>query len=335
MKKKLSAFTLAEVLIALAIVGIVAALTIPTIMVNLQARKYRVALTKGINSLARAATANYGTEGYDFSGTNGYYGEQDNPIAAFNLAGGVGDGFDVFGFNSMIDPSCEVYSDLSPLTPSLFNIWISNLNLKAQQEVRNYAVTPSDLNLNCASRPTFTTVQITEAGMPELSATIKPDFNAREYWTSSIIQGSGGIFPMCEGRSLANGGINQGRMFMLEDGMVFTYDPAQAYCLETNPCYGYLDINGPEGPNRLISCSEGQDSFITTYGKNALPGMLRGACTVKAKDATDIFPILFYNNNVKPASWAAKSFLYQLSSNQISGNVEENNNESISVVSEP
>ena len=106
-------------------------------------------------------------------------------------------------------------------------------------------------------------------------------------------------------------------MFMLEDGSVFTYDPAQAYCFESNPCYGYIDVNGPEGPNRVISCSNGVDSYITSYSKNALAGTLQGDCTVDYKDMTDIYPVLFFNQVVKPASWAAKSVYYQLKSNQI------------------
>ena len=274
--KKVFAFTLAEVLIALAVVGIVAALSIPTFMANMTAKKYRVALEKGISTLARAATANYGQEGYDFSGTNGYFGNENTPIAVYSTPGGANDGHEIFGFNSNGDPNAETYSDVYPYTPSLFNLWKSNLSLKASQEVHNYAVVPADTTLKCASRPTYTTVQLKVPGAGDVSATIKPDFKSREYWTLSIVQGSGSIFPMCEGRSLAQGGINQGRMFQLEDGMVFTYDPAQAYCLKTNPCYGYLDVNGPQGPNRMVACSEGEDSFITSYSKNALPGMMMG-----------------------------------------------------------
>ncbi len=322
--KKVFAFTLAEVLIALAVVGIVAALSIPTFMANMTAKKYRVALEKGISTLARAATANYGLEGYDFSGTNGYFGNENTPIAVYSTPGGANDGHEIFGFNPNGDPNAETYSDVYPYTPSLFNLWKSNLSLKASQEVHNYAVVPADTTLKCASRPTYTTVQLKVPGAGDVSATIKPDFKSREYWTLSIVQGSGSIFPMCEGRSLAQGGINQGRMFQLEDGMVFTYDPAQAYCLKTNPCYGYLDVNGPQGPNRMVACSEGEDSFITSYSKNALPGMMMGNCTVKSSDVADIYPILFYDNVVKPASWAAKSVLYSLSSNQVSGSGDPN-----------
>lgn len=324
--KKVLAFTLAEVLIALVIVGVVAALSVPTLMVGIKAREYRVAFTKGINTLARAATANYGLEGYDFSGTNGYYGTQNNPVALYSTPGGAEDGYAVIGFDTPSKIKAGPYSDLYPYTTSLFHIWKDNLNLKSSKEVSNYAVQPADITLNCASRPSYTTVQLKIPGAPEVtSATIKPDFKSREYWTDSIVQGSGNIFPLCDGRTVANGGINQGRMFMLDDGVVFTYDPAQAYCLETNPCYGYIDVNGPKGPNRVIACSEGEDSFITTYSKNALPGMLLGSCTVKDGDVTDIYPVLFYNNTVKPASWAAKSVLHSLASNQVSASGEPDN----------
>lgn len=316
MKKKY-AFTLAEVLIAMTIVGIVSALVIPTFIANSTGKQRRIEFLKGLNSLSRAATANYGTNGYDFAGTNGYYGTADAPTATYNVPGGAADG-PVIGFNTSSVPGNDTFSDLHPDTPSLFHLWLNNLNLKSSNEVTNYAVVPADISLNCASRANVTSVQLKIDGAANITdAEIKPDFKSRAYWTSSIIQGSGSLAPLCEGRTIEEGGFNQGRMFMLEDGMVFTYDPAQAYCLESNPCYGYIDVNGPEGPNRVISCSEGEDSYITTYGKNALPGMLLADCTVKTSDITDIYPVLFYNNVVKPASWAAKSVVFSASSNQI------------------
>lgn len=116
--KKVLAFTLAEVLIALAIVGIVAAVVIPTLMVNMQARKYKVALDKGLSTLAKAATANFGLEGYDFSGTNGYYGEINNPIATYST-GGTDDGYDIIGFNTLPRNDINPYSDLYSYTDML------------------------------------------------------------------------------------------------------------------------------------------------------------------------------------------------------------------------
>lgn len=318
MKKK-HAFTMAEVLIAMTIIGIVSALIIPVFLANSTGKQRRISFIKGLNSLSRAATANYGTDGYDFSGTNGYYGTVEAPVETYNVPGGAADG-PIIGFNTQSIPGNNTFSDLHPDTPSLFHLWINNLNLKSSSELTNYAVSPADITLNCASRNHVSSVQVKIDGLLEMpDVEIKSELGSRAYWNLNIMQGSGSIAPLCEGRTLEDGGFNQGRMFMLEDGMVFTYDPAQAYCFESNPCYGYIDINGPEGPNRVISCSEGEDSFITTYGRNAVPGMLFADCTVNTSDISDIYPVLFYNNVVKPASWAAKSVFNLAVSNQITG----------------
>ncbi len=52
--KKLAAFTLAEVLITLAIIGVVAALTIPTVITNYQKKMYVTQLKKSYNNLTNA-----------------------------------------------------------------------------------------------------------------------------------------------------------------------------------------------------------------------------------------------------------------------------------------
>lgn len=324
------AFTLAEVLIALAIIGVVAAMTIPTFMANTAGAQFRTGFKKGITVLTQAASANYATEGYDFSGTNGYYGADGTPSAAYAAAGGATDGA-VIGFNTSSISGDETYSDLHGDTPSLFHLFQNNLNMKNSNELANYAVMPADAMLNCTGQTTgsatvpgastATTINNAVAHLnarPMISGLSDPA-DATE---NQNIQGSGGLVDLCGGRSLDDGGINQGRMFQLEDGMVFTYDPAQAYCSESNPCYGYIDVNGPTGPNRVIACSQATEGstnnnfWIPTYGRNADPGNLLVDCTVESKDITDIYPVLFYGSAVKPASVAAKSVLYSKKTNQ-------------------
>jgi len=51
-------FTLAEVLITLAIIGVVAALTIPSIIVNNQSLEFRTGLKKAVSTLNQAITMN-------------------------------------------------------------------------------------------------------------------------------------------------------------------------------------------------------------------------------------------------------------------------------------
>jgi prepilin-type N-terminal cleavage/methylation domain-containing protein len=56
-------FTLAEVLITLVIIGVIAAMTVPTLMNNTNAQEFRSALKKAISGANQALTLNYALEG--------------------------------------------------------------------------------------------------------------------------------------------------------------------------------------------------------------------------------------------------------------------------------
>lgn len=64
---KKNGFTLAEVLITLAIIGVVATLTLPALMTNTQEQQAKSTLKKGINTLTEAAQMNQAIEGFDYS----------------------------------------------------------------------------------------------------------------------------------------------------------------------------------------------------------------------------------------------------------------------------
>ena len=61
--KKFAAFTLAEVLITLAIIGVVAALTIPTVIINYQKKMYVTQLKKAYNNLTNGFKTMMANEG--------------------------------------------------------------------------------------------------------------------------------------------------------------------------------------------------------------------------------------------------------------------------------
>lgn len=61
--KYLSAFSLSEVLISLTIIGIIAAITVPTIMNNTNGHEHRAALKKAISALNQALELEYSLEG--------------------------------------------------------------------------------------------------------------------------------------------------------------------------------------------------------------------------------------------------------------------------------
>lgn len=71
--KKLIAFTLAEVLIALLIIGVVASLTIPGIMQNTQEAEYKIAWKKIYSDLDQATTMILMNIGTDF---NNYFSDE-------------------------------------------------------------------------------------------------------------------------------------------------------------------------------------------------------------------------------------------------------------------
>ena len=65
MKKQ--GFTLAEVLITLTIIGVIATMTLPALMTNTQEQQAKTGLKKGINTLTEAAQMNQAIGGFDYA----------------------------------------------------------------------------------------------------------------------------------------------------------------------------------------------------------------------------------------------------------------------------
>ena len=75
-RKRCYGFTLAEVLITLAIIGVVAALSIPAVISNSQQQEYKTGLRKAVSVLNSAITMNMALEGespYDNANLFGYF----------------------------------------------------------------------------------------------------------------------------------------------------------------------------------------------------------------------------------------------------------------------
>ncbi len=69
--KKSSAFTLAEVLITLGIIGVVAAMTIPNLIANTNGAKYRSGFKKAISTLSQAGLMAQAQYDFDYAGLTG------------------------------------------------------------------------------------------------------------------------------------------------------------------------------------------------------------------------------------------------------------------------
>ena len=67
MKKTFNAFTLAEVLITLGIIGVVAAMTMPTLMNQTNGAQYKAAYKKALSAISQGVTLNVALDGASFA----------------------------------------------------------------------------------------------------------------------------------------------------------------------------------------------------------------------------------------------------------------------------
>lgn len=84
---KKNGFTLAEVLITLAIIGVVATLTLPSLMSNTQEQQAVTAFKKSMNTLNEVAQMNSVVDGFDYSGITTETGPASRSI--YNTTTGV------------------------------------------------------------------------------------------------------------------------------------------------------------------------------------------------------------------------------------------------------
>ncbi len=74
-------FTLAEVLITLGIIGVVAAMTMPTLMNSTQGAQYKAAYKKALSAISQAVTLNVALEEYSFADTVAGDADTDYTVA--------------------------------------------------------------------------------------------------------------------------------------------------------------------------------------------------------------------------------------------------------------
>ena len=82
---KKNGFTLAEVLITLAIIGVVATLTLPALMTNTAEQQAKTALKKGINTLTEAAQMNQSIAGFDYASLTSSSTEDSDAQSLYGL----------------------------------------------------------------------------------------------------------------------------------------------------------------------------------------------------------------------------------------------------------
>ena len=110
--------------------------------------------------------------------------------------------------------------------------------------------------------------------------------------------------------------------YTLADGSIVAFSPDALGCelaagarmngawITAHPqCLGFIDVNGATLPNKEVTCSAGGEGDASVAGKAT--NAVETPCVVKndANHMTDVFPIVFHDATVEPASNAAKYVL--------------------------
>ena len=240
-------FTLAEVLITLGIIGVVAAMTIPTLIANTNSAKFRSQFKKSLSTLNQAGLMAQAQYDFDYAGTDtacGTDGATENPE-------------NVMSFCSLLNGTLTGHT---------------------------YVGEPSKLKR--ANSGSTTTTEYSIKGY-EGSLGANPSLDS--YLAYQLADGSIVAFPSgAKGCTLELGQqVNENTLKNSLSG-----------------CIGFIDVNGTTLPNKEVAC--GTSATEATATKK-----VETPCTVKndAKHMTDVFPVVFHDATVEPASDAAKYIL--------------------------
>ena len=227
-----AAFTLAEILITLGIIGIVAAMTIPTIAANVVGHKYRNQYKKTMSTISQAVRLNKANYDWDFADATA---------------------------------ECDArnyFTDASDRKMTACAIFNSNLS----------AITNHYNNMNV------------------LTNKYGYKFNGK---TIGVYTGYDAyiIYQLADGSIFGFGGAAIGR----NGGCSLPIGKKAILNYSMQHCGGFIDVNGFSLPNEEIKCSVGKTSRDVDAD-----------CIVKNKDLKDVYPIIYHDSTVEPATNAAK-----------------------------
>ena len=261
-------FTLAEVLITLGIIGVVAAMTIPTLIANTNGAKFRSQFKKSISTLNQAGLMSQAQYDFDYAGTSSTCADAK--------------GVDAAGKEAAVEPAKQ--------HPDSYMTMCSILNGTLTGQTYLGAVSKGVKRNDNGSAADYTIVNASDGALAKSGLTYT-NFLAYALADGSIVAFNADA-KACElpiGTQLTNDVLKTGGTL--------------------NKCIGFIDVNGATLPNKEVTCSA-----IPTGGKGtANKATLNpdSPCTVKndAAHMTDVFPIVFHDATVEPASDAAKYIL--------------------------
>lgn len=225
-------FTLAEILITTVVIGVVAALTIPTLIQNSNSKKFVTQFKKSLSTLNQAA----------------------------------------------INAQAQYDMDYSLLT-----------------RINNQSACKSDT---------------LASGMYSLCGLFNNTLAAHTYLGKyGTVKAANSLTPYSA--SVSSLSIDNFLFFSFSDGAFVAFNPEAKGCgvgagntvstdMITNGklvnCLGFVDVNGPNPPNREVQCAEGTTSLSVNT-----------TCKVTNASMGDIFPIVFHDGSVEPVTNASLS----------------------------
>ena len=245
---KTLAFTLAEVLITLGIIGVVAAMTIPNLISSVETAQFKAIYKKTYAELSQVGKLAYANYRLDFSRLTGIGG---------------------YGFQACKDlnePGMKCFSTVIEATmPS---------------------ATKTDIYAWC-DKGTGDGTAIDSNKEYRISSPLCNDSGSTIYvdGDGSYKLPSGAIIHLYTGTQDKECRLKRGQKVKPKD---------------LNMCGAVIDVNGEDLPNREVTCATGTTSWD-----------LDAPCTVDDDSMGDVFPIVFYNDTVSPATNAAKVVLQE------------------------
>ncbi len=210
-------FTLAEVLITLGIIGVVAAMTIPTLISNTNGAQFKTAYKKALSTLNQAILMNIAMDDEDFSTigddkeTQANTGTRLSEIFAARLSGASSTDNEITRYFAANTNGFKVGEGADAKTPVL--------TYQMACEGSNAPTVEGGTATACSNGTSTVTINMTAP----------TESNAR-------------VFNMADGTSF----------IYLNDAYDCTKEDAVAH-----KCYGFIDVNGDANPNRVIDCDEG------------------------------------------------------------------------------
>ncbi len=269
-------FTLAEVLITLGIIGVVAAMTMPTLINSTQGAQYKTAYKKALSVMSQAVVMNIALDDYDLSQTVSGRNQTADTVTGEGEAATTTPGTSAGG------------------TQSIYELFKNRMNVVK-------VAGGSDFKATTGAADSYTIISV--------PASSKTDYEAfaTNHTGSTTPSGGGTAVPDTSFPAITSGGTwpSNTTLLFFNDGITFIFDNTQGGCQAATEvvgdhyCYGFIDVNGQKAPNKVVECDKSQ---VEDSGTD------NATCTVT--NPTDIYPIAFFDQSIVPASAAARAVLY-------------------------